>query len=79
MTRDCYDCLLKGFNMKLAYALCIGVILFCLSLTPSYHESFTPRYMRTKRNELLRRARRLYTPYYNNINNFLSRIKRRIL
>ena len=79
MTLNCYDCLMKGFDMKLAYALCMAVILLCFSLAPSYQESFTPKYMRKKRNKLMRHARRQYAPYYTNIKNFLSRMGRRIL
>ncbi len=78
MTQRCLNCKMKGFNIKVAYFVCFGIILFCLSVAPA-QESFSVRQVRAKINKARRRMRREKDYHKKNIESMLSRLKRRFL
>jgi len=78
MALSCLECEMRGFNMKVAYIVCFGVILFCLAIVPS-QESFSMRDVRTTVNRFKKKFRREKKYYEKNINSAISQFRRRYL
>ena len=79
MVKNCFDCMMKGFDMKIAYIICFGIILFCLSVVPSNSEGFIGNTIRThynRRRRVIRQARRHYR---RKVENYLNRLRRKYL
>lgn len=76
MTKSCLECLTSGFNMNIGYILCISIIIFCLTLTPS-KEGFTNK-LREKKNKFYRKFRRFIMPYKENLLKYIHRLKRKL-
>ena len=72
----CTDCFLKGFNIWIGFILCIGVIVFSLSVASSQKESFAP--FRKRKNRIQRRLRRWRRPYIRRLRLFAERLRRRL-
>lgn len=76
MAKSCLECLTMGFNMKVGYIVCIGIIIFCLSLTPS-KEGFTNK-LRERKNKFHRLLRRFLKPYKEQFMQYMGRLKRKM-
>jgi len=79
MAKSCFECMMKGFDIRIAYFVCFGIILFCLSVVPK-RESFTSiQDIRTKVNGYKRQLRRRKEYHVKNIGTKLARLRRRFL
>jgi len=71
--------MMKGFDMKIAYIICFGIILFCLSVVPSNSEGFIGKAIRTRVNRRRRDIRGVHRHYKKKVTTFLNRLRRQFL
>ena len=76
MAKTCLDCLTKGFDIRIGYVICFGIILFCLSACPS-REPFTSK-IRSRRHKVHRYLRRLFKPHVDKVKQRFGRWKRNL-
>jgi len=71
--------MMKGFDMKIAYIICFGIILFCLSVVPSNSEGFVGKEIRRRVNYRRRGVREVHRHYRKKVTNYLNRLRRQFL
>ena len=79
MAKSCFECMMKGFDIRIAYFVCFGIILFCLSVVPMQESFASMRDVRTKVNGYRRRFRRRKEYHTKNVKILLARLRRRFL